>query len=168
MLYTTIILYTPLKPSQFFADRVFFFCPSLRIVHKLMDSKSTSNCDYISQYRLLMQIPNLECINQSRVLVFAGKKSNSSPSAIVIVVPIVVSAVLIICIGACCFYLRVRKAEKKVESKSEIDLSFVVANDILDISTRTKKKRKKERMFRQFVVSDVPDSLSTTKHQCSN
>jgi len=115
-----------------------------------------------------MQIPNLECINQSRVLVFAGKKSNSSPSAIVIVVPIVVSAVLIICIGACCFYLRVRKAEKKVESKSEIDLSFVVANDILDISTRTKKKRKKERMFRQFVVSDVPDSLSTTKHQCSN
>jgi hypothetical protein len=115
-----------------------------------------------------MQIPNLECINQSRVLVFAGKKSNSSPSAIVIVVPIVVSAVLIIFIGACCFYLRVRKAEKKVESKSEIDLSFVVANDILDISTCTKKKRKKERMFRQFVVSDVPASLSTTKHQCSN
>jgi len=37
------------------------------------------------------------------------------------------------------------EAEKKVESKSEIDLSFVVANDILDISTCTKKKEKKKR-----------------------
>ncbi len=72
---------------------------------------------------------------------FAGKKSNPSPSAIVIVVPIVVSVVLIICIGICYFYLRVRKEGKKVESKSEIDLSFVVANyDILDISTHTQKK----------------------------
>jgi hypothetical protein len=127
MLYIILILCTPLKPSQFFADRVFFFCPSLRIVHKLMDSKSTSNCDYISQYRLLMQIPNLECINQSRVLVFAGKKSNSSPSAIVIVVPIVVSAVLIICIGACCFYLRVRRQKRKLKvSQKLIYLSLLL------------------------------------------
>jgi hypothetical protein len=75
--------------------------------------------------------------------VFAGKKSNSSPSAIVIAVPTVVSAVLIICIGICYFYLRVRKAGKKVESKSEIDLSFVVANDILDISTQNKYTKNK-------------------------
>jgi hypothetical protein len=69
--------------------------------------------------------------------VFAGKKSNSSPSAIVIVVTTVISAVLIICIGICYFYLRVRKEGKKVESKSEIDLSFVVANyDILDIKIK--------------------------------
>ncbi|XP_062162264.1 cysteine-rich receptor-like protein kinase 44 isoform X4 [Alnus glutinosa] len=52
-----------------------------------------------------------------------GKKSNSSPSAIVIAVPTVVSAVLIICIGICYFYLRVRKAGKKVESEAEDEIS---------------------------------------------
>ncbi|XP_062162252.1 cysteine-rich receptor-like protein kinase 44 isoform X2 [Alnus glutinosa] len=52
-----------------------------------------------------------------------GKKSNSSPSAIVIVVPTVISAVLIICIGICYFYLRVRKEGKKVESEVEDEIS---------------------------------------------
>jgi hypothetical protein len=85
--------------------------------------------------------------------VFAGKKSNPSPSAIVIVVPTVVSVVLIICIGICYFYLGVRKAWKKVESKSEIDLSFVnVANyDILDISAQKKKC-----LDNLWLVIDVP------------
>jgi hypothetical protein len=96
--------------------------------------------------------------NKSRVLVFAGKKSNSSPSAIVIVVPIVVSAVLIICIGLCYFYLRVRKEGKKVESKSKTDLSFVFANyDIIYTITQKKKKC----LDNLWLVVDVPPPLNT-------
>jgi hypothetical protein len=70
-------------------------------------------------------------------MVFAGKKSNKSPSAIAIVVPTVVSVVLIICIGIyiCFFYSTVRKAREKVESKSENGLSFIVVKDIFSITT---------------------------------
>ncbi|XP_062162254.1 cysteine-rich receptor-like protein kinase 44 isoform X2 [Alnus glutinosa] len=54
-----------------------------------------------------------------------GKKSNPSPSAIVIVMPIVVSVVLIICIGICYFYLGVRKPWKKVENEADDEISSV-------------------------------------------
>jgi hypothetical protein len=81
----------------------------------MLDSKKSSNCDYISHYRLLMQIPNFECINSSRLGVFVGKKSDSSPSATVIVVPTVVPIVVLICMCVCFFYLRVRKKGRKLK-----------------------------------------------------
>ena len=69
---------------------------------------------------------------------FAGKKSKSSPSAIVIVVAAVVSVVVIICIcicnWICFFYLRVKKAGEKVESKLEI-VSGQSENEISSIES---------------------------------
>ena len=67
-------------------------------------------------------------------MVFAGKESNSSQTAVIIVVPTVASVFLIICIYI--FYLRVRKPRENDESKSEFGLSLLVSKDIISISKK--------------------------------
>jgi hypothetical protein len=64
-------------------------------------------------------------------VVFAGKERHSSKTAVIIAVPTIVPVLLIICIYA--FYLRVRKPREKDERKSEIGLSFLVANHFISI-----------------------------------
>jgi hypothetical protein len=57
--------------------------------------------------------PLEECSNKSRVLVFAGKESDSSQTAVIIYVPTVASDLLIICIYI--FYLRVSRPGREMK-----------------------------------------------------
>jgi membrane-associated HD superfamily phosphohydrolase len=82
--------------------------------------------------------PLEECSNKSRVLVFAGKESDSSQTAVIIYVPTVASVLLIICIYI--FYLRVSRPGREMKV-SEIlvylslllmkDMSFLLEYDIM-------------------------------------
>ena len=81
---------------------------------------------YVSTVNVNSEIQRLECFNKSRVPDFAGKESNSSQTAIIIVVSTISSAVLII--SSCIYmYLRAKNEREKIESKLEIGLPFLVA-----------------------------------------
>ena len=113
-------------------------CYALSITNNIVKSRD-SHQSYFCWYAVFC-LPLFTSTNCSiSWCMFAGKKSNKSPSAIAIVVPTVVSAVIIICIGIyiyiCFFYSTVRKAREKVESKSENGLSFIVVKDIFYIIT---------------------------------
>ena len=82
---------------------------------------------YVSTVNVNSEIQRSECFNKSRVPDFAGKESNSSQTAIIIVVSTISSAVLII--SSCIYmYLRAKNEREKIESnKLEIGLPFLVA-----------------------------------------
>jgi hypothetical protein len=86
--------------------------------------------------KLVIMITFFQCSNKSRVMVFAGKESNSSRAAVIISVPTVASVLLIICICTYIFHLRVSKQRENNESKLEIGLSFLVSKDIISISKK--------------------------------
>ena len=72
---------------------------------------------YVSTVNVNSEIQRTECFNKSRVPDFAGKESNSSQTAIIIVVSTISSAVLII--SSCIYiYLRAKNKREKIENKA--------------------------------------------------